>query len=71
MNNVVAFETAAERIIARRLTCLRSYTTNYYRCIEMDGRAPFSFERFQEATYEIERLERTLNGVRNMALVAH
>lgn len=71
MSNVISFDAAAERIIRRRLTCLRSYTTNYYRCLEMDGRAPFSFERFQAASYEIERLQRTLNGVRNMAIVAH
>ena len=71
MNNVIAFDTAAERIISRRLTCLRSYTTNYYRCLQMDGRAPFSFERFQQATYEIERLERTLIGVRQLSFAHH
>lgn len=71
MSNVIPFDSAVERIISRRLTCLRSYTTNYYRCLEMDGRAPFSFERYQAATVEIERLQRTLHGVRNMAILAH
>jgi len=64
MNNVIDFKSAAEKIIFRRLNCLRTFTRNYYRLVESEGCAPFNFDRVKRASSEIDRLERTLCGVR-------
>ncbi len=64
MSNVIDFQIAAERIIYRRLNCLRTFTNNYYAFAERDGFVPFSFERVKNATEEIAKLKRTLYGLR-------
>jgi hypothetical protein len=65
MAKVIRFRDAAEKIISRRLLCLRTLTSAYYRTIGQNGTSPIDYDRVKDANLQIEKLERSLLGIRS------
>lgn len=65
MSKVIQFREAAGEIISRRLLCLRTLTSAYYRAMSLEGTSPINYDRVRDANLQIERLERSLLGIRN------